>query len=278
MTPIPSHVALPTRLLCVESLGYPSARICHKASLPHHVSYTALSHCWGRKSVLTLKTANLLAFESRIEFSSLPKTFQDAIHVTRFLGIEYTWIDCPCIIQDSIEDWQRESARMDNAYFYSYCNIAATSSSDSQGGSFTERSMYDLVPVILNPNEVGVYPAWMNGHEFVTALKEGTHHKTHSVNSKIEEGVLEVKNVPDRSRATMLLTSRVNSESAVNRLGNDTKTAGASCRAFLVSFGASLARTYHRLSPPISCLGFPGAASSTTNTLLRKRSNLLRVP
>jgi Heterokaryon incompatibility protein (HET) len=39
--------------------------------------------------------------------NSLPKSFQDAVTVTRKLYIHSLWIDSLCIIQDSHEDWER---------------------------------------------------------------------------------------------------------------------------------------------------------------------------
>ncbi|CZR70070.1 uncharacterized protein PAC_19971 [Phialocephala subalpina] len=205
-TPMLSHRALPTRLVHVDSLECSSVRIRRTGSLPHHVSYTTLSHCWGRKSILTLTKADISTLESGIDLDSLPRTFQDAIHVTRFLGIEYIWIDCLCIVQDSVEDWQRESACMDDVYHSSYCNIAATSSSDSNGGCCNERPMYESLPVVVNANKVGKYPAPMNGHEYVTVKP---HHETQGGDSKIEEDVLKAKNVFDGSRTTLTLTPQV---------------------------------------------------------------------
>lgn len=55
--------------------------------------YACLSHCWGRKKplILTQKTKSLL--QRGIHISDLPKTFEDAVMVTRKLGIRYIWID-----------------------------------------------------------------------------------------------------------------------------------------------------------------------------------------
>jgi hypothetical protein len=36
----------------------------------------------------------------------------DAVTITRFLGCRYLWIGSLYIVQDSAEDWQRESAKM----------------------------------------------------------------------------------------------------------------------------------------------------------------------
>jgi hypothetical protein len=70
----------------------------------------------------------------------LPRTFQDAIAMTRRLGVRYIWIDSLCICQDDMQDWERESARMAAVYSNTYLTIAATGSSDSAGGLFFDRS------------------------------------------------------------------------------------------------------------------------------------------
>jgi hypothetical protein len=109
--------------------------------------YIALSHRWGD-----------LSFEEKIEFcttqnnierrlkgfslSELPKTFQDAVKVTRLLGVPYLWIDSLCIIQygDNGKDWDRESGCMEAVFSAAYCTIAATSAIDSNAG-FLERDV-----------------------------------------------------------------------------------------------------------------------------------------
>ena len=37
---------------------------------------------------------------SRILFEELPRTFRDAVDISRRLGAQYLWIDSLCIIQD----------------------------------------------------------------------------------------------------------------------------------------------------------------------------------
>lgn len=85
-----------------------------------------------------LKTT-LLSMEKALLFDELPKTFQDAIILTRHLGIQYLWIDSLCIIQDSHEDWATESEQMEFVYKSAVCNIAATAASNSQEGCFVHR-------------------------------------------------------------------------------------------------------------------------------------------
>ncbi|KAM7218287.1 hypothetical protein V8F06_006350 [Rhypophila decipiens] len=48
----------------------------------------------------------------RIPLADMPQNFQDAITVTRNLGVPYLWIDSLCIIQGDEADWLREAGRM----------------------------------------------------------------------------------------------------------------------------------------------------------------------
>jgi hypothetical protein len=88
--------------------------------------YAALSYCWGASLPSTTTTANLQAHESGISFDTLPRTLQDAILVVRWMGIEYIWIDCLCILQDSKTDWEHEAARMADVYPNAYLTITAS--------------------------------------------------------------------------------------------------------------------------------------------------------
>jgi hypothetical protein len=58
----------------------------------------------------------------------LPKTFKEAVFVTRQLGIRYLWIDSLCIVQDNEEGWQKESSKMQSGYRNSYLTITASKS------------------------------------------------------------------------------------------------------------------------------------------------------
>ena len=69
--------------------------------------HATLSHCWGARDQWPLRTtkANLPDHLKGIPHRLLPKTFQDAVVVTRALGLRYLWIDSLCIIQDDEGDW-----------------------------------------------------------------------------------------------------------------------------------------------------------------------------
>lgn len=66
--------------------------------------WVALSHCWGGNIAESTTTKNLGARLSKLVTRDLPKNFQDAISITRWLGYRYLWIDSLCILQDSKTD------------------------------------------------------------------------------------------------------------------------------------------------------------------------------
>jgi hypothetical protein len=70
--------------------------------------------------------------------NTLPKTFRDAVSVTRALNIRYIWIDSLCIVQDDLEDWEQEAAKMASIYEGSFLTIAAADSPNSNGGLFLD--------------------------------------------------------------------------------------------------------------------------------------------
>ena len=117
------------------------------------VKYTALSHrCGEHPPTMTdpqfCTTAdNVDARGNGFSISELPRTFQDAIRVTRELGIEYLWIDSLCIIQWNEEDWKREAGRMEDVFASAYCTIAATSAVDSNAGFLARNRSTEYVRV-----------------------------------------------------------------------------------------------------------------------------------
>lgn len=129
---------LPTRILDVgegPTADPPSIKLIEAPGRKER--YIALSHCWGGMQPLTTTAASLSAHRSGIAFNCLPKTFQDAVRITRRLGIRYLWIDSLCIIQDSAEDWQMEASRMALIYRNSWLTVSATLSSSPITGCFS---------------------------------------------------------------------------------------------------------------------------------------------
>ena len=119
--------------------------------------YTTLSHCWGQLAIKKLEKDTLKDMVKKIAISELPKTFQDAVVVTRELGIRYLWVDSLCIIQDSAEDWATESSNMRLIYKNCILNIAATAAQDSSIGCFFDRNTNIVRPCRIEITETGIY-------------------------------------------------------------------------------------------------------------------------
>lgn len=96
---------------------------------------------------------HLWLYNLRISLTDLPRTFADAVKITRQFEIRYLWIDSLCII-DNEEDWRRESASMNKVYRNSWLNIAATGFQDPNGGCFFNRE-----PTMVEPLSIDV-PSW----------------------------------------------------------------------------------------------------------------------
>lgn len=97
--------------------------------------YVALSHCWGGEVPSKTISKNIKSRQTQgFETDSLPKSFQDAVTLTRELGFRYLWIDALCIIQDNNDDWAKESALMTQVYHNAILMISASASPSSSSG------------------------------------------------------------------------------------------------------------------------------------------------
>jgi hypothetical protein len=86
---------LPTRIIDVGESPRDIVKVCSGTGISKR--YCALSHRWGSSQPLCSTKAALLDRESGIAQELLPKTFQDAITITRCLSVRYLWIDSLCI-------------------------------------------------------------------------------------------------------------------------------------------------------------------------------------
>lgn len=145
---------LPTRVIDVgDSSRDPYLYITHGET----GQFAALSHCWGPPQMserLTTTQDNLLANCEGIALDKFPKTFRDAINITRGLGLRYIWIDCLCIIQDSIEDWILEVNRMVDVYQNAYITLAADLAPHSDAGLFVTDGATDAAPQVRHFSQV----------------------------------------------------------------------------------------------------------------------------
>ena len=135
---------LPTRVLDVGRATNPkSVRLfCVSKGTTAPEKYVALSHRWGdptQHQQFCTTRSNLDSFKNGIDYDQLPRTFQDAITVTRGVGLRFLWIDSLCIVQDDSQDWERESKRMEAVYSSAYCTIAATCAEGSTDGFLKDR-------------------------------------------------------------------------------------------------------------------------------------------
>jgi hypothetical protein len=117
--------------------GTTMLRIVESCGLP--VKYTALSYCWGDAQIPITTKANLEGRHRYLEWNCLPKVFQDAIVVTRALGLKYIWIDAICIIQDDDLDMSAQLSQMAQVYHEAYLVISADSASSANDRLLKER-------------------------------------------------------------------------------------------------------------------------------------------
>ena len=100
----------------------------------HCSQYIALSHCWGEAQPLRTTVLTYGTHLSSIPLRTMPRTFQDAVVVTRRLGFCYVWIDSLCIVQDNIADWETECAIMSDIYANASVTIAGPAASNADAG------------------------------------------------------------------------------------------------------------------------------------------------
>ncbi|OAL30106.1 hypothetical protein AYO20_08909 [Fonsecaea nubica] len=129
----------PTRLVDVGRENDRVVKLVISKSAQLKGPYVTLSHKWGHGPRFALTASLLQDFQTGIALDRLPKTFREAVVLTRCLGMRYLWIDSLCIIQASEDDWNFESLQMEKVYSNCRLNIAATASLDTGGGLFRTR-------------------------------------------------------------------------------------------------------------------------------------------
>lgn len=141
----PEQTFLPTRVL---DLKYTEEQQKIQLIETHGIRgrYTTLSHCWGRSQPIRTTSSTLVSHQKGILFSRLPKTFRDAVIISRALNIRYLWIDCLCIIQGDRNDWERESSKMCDVYSNSWLTISASTSTGADSGCFPVRKSLSYIP------------------------------------------------------------------------------------------------------------------------------------
>lgn len=65
---------------------------------------------------------------------TLPKVIQDAIELTRRLGLRYIWIESLCIVQDDVRAWKLNNEVMDLIYNNATLTICAADGKNAESG------------------------------------------------------------------------------------------------------------------------------------------------
>lgn len=179
---------LPTRLIDAGLPGQPMIKLVLGESLKMTGTtiYLTLSYCWGMGNDAACTTKFNIEERFRgLLVSSLPKTIQDAIVLTRAFGVRYLWVDALCILQREIynQDWQRELPNMGKIYRSSLFTIAASSTSDSSKGFLRRRTCaqwpvqtYQLSPKGGRDNNINLLPTvpqWIETIEISVLSKRG---------------------------------------------------------------------------------------------------------
>ena len=129
---------LPTRVIEIEPDG--QARITKSQGM--RAEYLTLSYCWGqgKRMLSTVGSGSYEQFKQKLPLDdTMPKTFRDALQVTKALGYRYLWIDALCIIQDDLEDVGKEMVKMGGIYRQSTLTIFAANGPDTDSGLFSKR-------------------------------------------------------------------------------------------------------------------------------------------
>jgi len=168
----------PTRVLDVGGPDPAKLRLHCTAESPGRDDYVALSHCWGTPAEeewrrVCTRAENLDARSRGFAFGDLPRTFQDAVTVTRRLGKRFVWIDSLCIIQGDTGDWERESQLMESIFSSAYCTISATSAKGFNDGFLRPRQTRECVPIRNAPKDTGTLWLCETVDDFRADVEEG---------------------------------------------------------------------------------------------------------
>ncbi|KAI2467428.1 heterokaryon incompatibility protein-domain-containing protein [Annulohypoxylon bovei var. microspora] len=148
-------VNLPTRVLYIKNTT-PELDVKLIETGGKQGRYCVLSHCWGpeyKRPLCTVKD-NLKEHHIAIPPDKLPKTFMEALIITKSIGIDYLWIDSLCIVQDDHDEWERESATMGSLFERATLMIAASGASNSsEGCCVVQRPEPIIINVPLVDNE-----------------------------------------------------------------------------------------------------------------------------
>ncbi|KAH7384376.1 heterokaryon incompatibility protein-domain-containing protein [Phaeosphaeria sp. MPI-PUGE-AT-0046c] len=119
------------------------------------VRYICLAHRWAARqpweheedisspyaTSLRCRTliSNLNNHKDEVILDDLLFTYQDAVNITKRLGLNYLWIDSLCIVQDDEDDVRLQISQMGSIYGNSYLTVAADALKDHTQSLFSDR-------------------------------------------------------------------------------------------------------------------------------------------
>lgn len=131
----------------------------------HMPRFAALSYRWGVTPEPQMEQGQEGRSETKGPLSNLPSnlplTIEDAISVTKGLGLRYLWVDQYCIDQNNVEEKQAQIQKMDRIYQCAEVAIMAAAGQDCHYGlpGVSKRARRVLEPFILDDTlTFGMFP------------------------------------------------------------------------------------------------------------------------
>lgn len=118
----------------------------------HRPRYVALSYRWGLMPENKMEQDREGCNEPSDPLSNLPLTIEDAISVTKSLGLRYLWVDQYCIDQNNSKQKQAQIRKMDRIYQCAEVTIMAAAGDDCHYGlpGVSKRARQGLDPFIFD--------------------------------------------------------------------------------------------------------------------------------
>ena len=124
----------------VDLRSSPALYVCEE--LDRADKYAALSYRWGDQPPLKLTTSTIARFSTHgLSLHDLPAKIKDVCRLCRSLEIPFLWVDCLCIIQDSVSDWNQQAIQMGSIFSQATVVIRAAAGHDCSHGLFQPREL-----------------------------------------------------------------------------------------------------------------------------------------
>ncbi|KAF1937683.1 HET-domain-containing protein [Clathrospora elynae] len=144
-------IQAPARLIDLQHGG--ALRIVDSSTIrDYRRGFAALSYVWGTNQTFVLLSKTELSLRTDFQVAQLPQTIQDAVTVTRRIGLRYLWVDALCIMQDSNDDKARELPKMRLIYKSAAVTIVASVAKSATEGFLhhvEEKYDYFIDPVTI---------------------------------------------------------------------------------------------------------------------------------